>query len=452
MKIIKTAKLKITSHNKIFNDTLFIYRSALTFYIKLCEKEFNNFKDFDIQLKKRDYIEQISHRTKNRTNIKLEYDFSIDFYKFPSFLRRSVIMEAIGIIESHYSRFDNWKKKQLKAKEKNKKFYTKPPKLNYEPISYPVLYKKNMYINKDVKTGKSQIKIYKNKDWIWIDIQYSMKNLYSSKKFRFKNYKILSPNLIKKGKKYYLHISFEVNVKLPKEKKELDKNYRITSVDLGFNNSAVCVCMKKDGTIIDRLFINQSKEKDLLYTKVKKRNKLRRIKFLRNNQTPNKSRKINNMKKFIIQDTVDKIIKFSIKNGSKTIVFEHLGKMKGKNKTMKMFHSYWNKNEIQNRTKDIAHSHGMRFSRVLARGTSSLAYDGSGELHRNSKGDIAIFRNGKQYHSDLSASYNIGARYFIRNIFKSLPEKARLIIQAKVPELSDRSRHTLSSLIRLQEV
>ena len=119
---------------------------------------------------------------------------------------------------------------------------------------------------------------------------------------------------------------------------------------------------------------------------------------------------------------------------------------------MKMKHSFWNKNEIQNRTKDIAHSHGMRFSRVLARGTSSLAFDGSGITQRNSKGDIAIFENGKQYHSDLSASYNIGARYFIRSILKSFSEKKRLSVQEKVPELSDRSRHTLSSLIRLHKV
>ncbi len=452
MKVIKTAKLKITSHNKIFKNTLIVYRSALTFYIKLCEKEYNNFNHFEYQLEKRDYIEQISHRTKNRLDIEKSNDFSIEFHKFPSFLRRSVIMEAIGIIESHFSRFDNWKKEQDKSKLKEKQFHKKPPKLNYEPTTYPVLYKKNMYLNDGIKTGKSRIKIYKNKDWIWIDIEYSMKNLYSGKKYRFTNYKILSPNLIKKGKKYYLHISFEVNVKIPKEKKKLDKNYRITSVDLGFNNSAVCVCMDSEGTIIDRLFINQSKEKDLLYTKVKKRNKLRRTKFLLNDETPNKSRKINNIKKFIIQDTVDKIIKFSIKNGSKTIVFEHLGKMLGQNKTMKMKHSFWNKNEIQNRTKDIAHSHGMRFSRVLARGTSSLAFDGSGITQRNSKGDIAIFSNGKQYHSDLSASYNIGARYFIRSILKSFSEKKRLSVQAKVPELSDRSRHTLSSLIRLHKV
>ena len=31
---------------------------------------------------------------------------------------------------------------------------------------------------------------------------------------------------------------------------------------------------------------------------------------------------------------------------------------------------------------------------------------------------LCIFQNGKRYHCDLSASYNIGTRYFVREIFK----------------------------------
>ncbi len=58
----------------------------------------------------------------------------------------------------------------------------------------------------------------------------------------------------------------------------------------------------------------------------------------------------------------------------------------------------------------------------------------------------------KKYHYDLSASYNIGSRYFTRAILKSLPEKSRLQIEAKAPQLVDRISHSLSSLIKLREV
>ena len=63
-----------------------------------------------------------------------------------------------------------------------------------------------------------------------------------------------------------------------------------------------------------------------------------------------------------------------------------------------------------------------------------------------------IFVNKKKYHSDLNASYNIGARYFLREILKPLPEKVRFDYEAKVPHLQDRTSHTLSSLIKLHEV
>jgi len=58
-------------------------------------------------------------------------------------------------------------------------------------------------------------------------------------------------------------------------------------------------------------------------------------------------------------------------------------------------------------------------------------------------------RQKKIYNCDLNASYNIAARYFIREIIKTLPVMARQSILAKVPECSKRSTCTLSTLINL---
>lgn len=58
-------------------------------------------------------------------------------------------------------------------------------------------------------------------------------------------------------------------------------------------------------------------------------------------------------------------------------------------------------------------------------------------------------QNGKVYNCDLSASYNIGSRYFIREILKSLPAKVRLELEAKVSQASKRSTCTWSTLINL---
>lgn len=90
---------------------------------------------------------------------------------------------------------------------------------------------------------------------------------------------------------------------------------------------------------------------------------------------------------------------------------------------------------------------------VNARNTSRLAFDGSGEVARNSTNmALCRFQNGKQYNCDLNASYNIGARYFIREYLKPIPETEWSLIMAKVPELERRTNCTLSTLFSLYAV
>ncbi|MBP0970042.1 MAG: transposase, partial [Oscillospiraceae bacterium] len=85
-----------------------------------------------------------------------------------------------------------------------------------------------------------------------------------------------------------------------------------------------------------------------------------------------------------------------------------------------------------------------------------LAFDGSGRVRRGRESEktggsysMCEFATGKVYNCDLNASYNIGARYFIREILKSLPERERLAAEAKDPQLARRSTCTLSTLIDL---
>jgi len=448
MKIVKTAKLKILTHTQTFDETIKIYNQALSFYIFVCEQEQINFQD-KTSKERLKYIESITHRTSKNRDIK--YDFDKDFYKFPSYLRRAVIMDALGVIGSHFSRVENWEDKKEKSLSRGKKFFEKPPIINYEPNSFPTLYKDNMW--KKIKDGVAKIKVFKNSDWVWIEIKYSTKSLKSGQNYRFINFKEFNPMLVKKGKKYFLHISYETEVKLNSTP---IKKQKVIGVDLGLTNSAVCSCIDIDGTVLDRLFINQSKEKDQLSHKINRLSKVKRKSGIFDSK-PNHWRKINGLQKFIVQDTVDKIVEFAIKNKADIIVFEYLGKMKlPKNtfgaKRLRAKLQFWAKLKIQQKVGEKAHSVGIRYSRVLARGTSMYAYDGSGLLTRSYKKDIATFSNGKIYHSDLSASYNIASRYFIRAIIKPLSEKSRLQVEAKVPKLVDRISHTLSSLIKLREV
>jgi hypothetical protein len=138
-------------------------------------------------------------------------------------------------------------------------------------------------------------------------------------------------------------------------------------------------------------------------------------------------------------------------------VFENLDNMKLPkweygSKRLRSKLQHWTKKRIQKDTEQKAHVEWIAMRRVLARNTSKLAFDGSWEVERNTKKDIAVFQSGKQYHADLNASYNIWARYFIREYLKPLSEKKRLLAEAKAPELVNRANCSLSSLIKLVSV
>ena len=131
-------------------------------------------------------------------------------------------------------------------------------------------------------------------------------------------------------------------------------------------------------------------------------------------------------------------------------MFEYLemqGKISGKKK--QKLH-LWRKRDIQKLCEHQAHRNGIRVSRVSARNTSRLACDGSGAVVRNQENhSLCTFRTGKQYNCDLSASYNIGARYFIRELLKSLPETGRSSLEAKVPAVKRRTSCVYADLRKL---
>ena len=96
------------------------------------------------------------------------------------------------------------------------------------------------------------------------------------------------------------------------------------------------------------------------------------------------------------------------------------------------------------------HRKGMRISRVCAWNTSRLAYDGSGLVSRDPQNhSLCTFQTGKRYHCDLSASYNIGARYFIRELLKPLPETERSLLEAQVPSVKRRTSCVYADLKEL---
>ena len=430
MKVYKTAKLEILG-NHVIEPTIRIYREALSFVIDVCYKEKASWLILGDK-NRYSFIEKLIHATSDNPNPKY-IEFDKKFYKMPCYFRRSITSEAIGIVNSYLALCDRYIEDKTKALHEGKKFTHKPPRLSYDHDSFPVLYKGNMFENFDVD-GTCRIKLFIDNDWKYVDISFDKRALYSSKTFRFDGYTMDSPSLVFKSKRFYLNVPFYKNVELSKEQDI------VIGVDLGITNSAVVSAVMKDGTVIDRLFINQPKEKDHLKYQLDRLNRAHRMSGHKNKK-PNIWRKINNLLTSIETQTANDIVDFAKKNNAKVIVFEHLHfkRRKGdKKKKLRSKSQYWTKSKIQEMVKNKAHSIGIRFSRVNARNTSALAFDGSGYVRRNTKGDIATFTTGKIYHADLNASYNIAARYFLRELER-----------AKVPVRIDRTSQTLDTLINL---
>ena len=148
-----------------------------------------------------------------------------------------------------------------------------------------------------------------------------------------------------------------------------------------------------------------------------------------------------------------RIVDYAIANDYDVIVMEHLktnGKKRG-SRRQKL--TMWKHADIQNTVETLAHQYGIRVSRVCAWNTSRLAYDGSGMVNRgryvseSTPYDMCKFQSGKMYNCDLSASYNIGARYFIRELIKEVPD-----IMTEVSDIGSGTTRTLSTLWRINSV
>ena len=440
MDIYTTYKVKIKHYNHIFKQTVAIYRNAVDYLIAVCHENWESISSIEGSLNRQRYVETLVHATKDNPNPK--YDFDEKFYKMPSYLRRGVISEALGKVSSYKSNLKNWESEEPSSRGE----FPGYPKAGY---IYPSLYRGNMYSETE-DTYKAQIKVYVRNTWDWITVQLRKSDVdYINR--RCKNRKQCAPTLQKRGKEWYLDFPFEESVKLCKTN---IKDQTVVAVDLGINTAATISVMRSDGTILGRHYCKLPKETDHLAHSI---NRIKKTQQHGNYKTPRLWAKAKGINHDIATKTAGFIMDVAVLYNADTIVFEHLdrkGKLKGSKK--QRLHM-WRCKEVQAIVTNKAHRLGMHVSHICAWGTSKLAYDGSGFVARGREGgfntyELCKFTNGKVYNCDLSASYNIGARYFIRELLKSVPEKARLRIEAKVPQCSKRSTCTLSTLVNLNTV
>ena len=422
--------------NKCLAPTIRVYRSAVRYLVDIVMLHYDDVKELDIKRGK-SYVEKLILNTKAHRAIYPAYERN--FHKFPSYLRRDAIANAIGKVSGYKAMVAAW---ELGGRKGCK------PRMNFNQDTMPCFYRGNMF--RDYKDCGFQIKVFRNHDWVWQDIELNRSDL------RYihdhcAGLKESAPVLCKAHGKYILRFAYKADFSdKPKYVKDVDVR-KAVGVDLGLNTDAVCTSMFRDGTVTGCKFIDSPVEKDRLYTLL---NVIKGAQQHGSNHTHRLWRYVDNYNREIAVKTASDIVRYAVEQKAQVIVFENLSDLKGKaHGSKKQRIGLWRKRDIQSRVSEMAARCGIRTAYICAWNTSRLAFDGSGVAARDGDNHaLCTFTTGKRYNCDLSASKNIAARYFIRTINKSIPETEWLYASTKVPELCTRTQCTLSTLISLSAV
>ena len=413
--------------------TIEIYRSAVSYCLTVCDENWEAINRREGK-HRNNYVEQLIHGKNGNDPV---YDFDQRFYKLPSYMRRSAVQYAIGQYRTWKANHDAWVKEPV----------GKEPKLTLDRNACPALYKGNMYQQLSRYTAK--VKVFRNNDWVWMEVGLRKSDCnYLYRKAESFHSEISAPVLQK------CHGHYELRFTVKKEVKYVSKPVReqkACAVDLGITTDAVCSVMDSRGTVCARKFISCGSEKDRVNIA------LHRVSVFQRLHGSHDTRRLWNIAKrrnaHLAIEAARKIVEFAIANDCDVIVFEHLDTKGRKKGSKKQNLHMWKHRDIQNIAERLAHEQGIRISHVCAVNTSRLAYNGSGrvlrgwEVSKDTPYDVCMFPGGKYYNTDLNASYNVGARYFIRDLLKESGD-----LKAEVPKIPGGSQRVLSDLWTLNRI
>lgn len=405
--------LKATpEHKRNMILTIEEYRKFLNPLVIIVNSQWVNLADIT-SCQRINAVEKMIHQTADNPNPKHKYFQNAvnrypSFRKFPSYLRRAAIADAIGIVSSLKTRYLKWQSGDRNHRQ------VLPPSLTACCDSYPALYK-GQQVRYHNNYQLVDIKVWNGTDWVWINCIPVKKH--GLNRHLVEGNKIKSPALVVNKRTCQLSMAVEVQVTQIK-----DSDF-VCSVDMGINNAATASIVGKDGTVKARKFINPARDID-------RRNKRRMMIAHKSKQTRNITnselpkgfckklyRKSANINLQISKTVARGIVEFAKTHDVKVVVFENLEGWKakaGKKGTLQKqkFHLWCHRKIVElvtNRWMEL----GGKIVFINPKYTSAYAFDGSGKVRRDKTNySLCRFKTGKRYHCDLNASYNIAARYW----------------------------------------
>ncbi len=465
---VHTASYKVrvkgatSADRRAFEGTVKAYRAAVAYLADVADRRWEEIAGAGGTNARSMALERIAHSTSKRAAA--EPGFDAAFPKFPSYLRRAAQSAAVGAVSSYRSNLADWEEGGREGER---------PRLGREPRCFPAFFKGNMF-EWDGRSTSCRVKALVGGDWRWVGVRLSASDVRYFER-HCAGASASSPVLERKGKRWALRFTFEREVCLTDEPRE---SMRACAVDLGIGAGAAMCVVEPDGTVVARKVVSLAAEEDRLSRAL---GRIRKAQYHGARRTPRLWALANNLNRGIARRVAREAVDFAALYSCHVLVFEHLekgGKKKVARSVRQRVH-LWRAREVQRCAESQAHLLGMRVSRVSARNTSRLAFDGSGRVYRGARAldkavadgviteeerasfnkrrkgrEVAswrtcLFSTGKRYDADLNASYNIAARFHVRERLKALTESERLAVRAKVPGCAKRTTCTLSSLIDL---
>ena len=390
-------------------------------------------------------LEALFHSTAKRPNARYGAWFCRNFPKIPSYLRRAATMAAHGAVSSFMTRYQSWQIGDRRMRSQ------RPPAwaaINVWPTMYAANGGAGAMIRRDDDVVHIKLFDASSGDWLWRTAVVVRRG----KRHGITGVVPLSPSLVVEGGRLSLAQPYEC----PRKRRDGKLVDRVCSVDLGINKQAVCSVVDATGTVIARRFVR-------LAAHIDRRDKVLRTIQTKASQTTGSGGKLSKgfcktlyrrargINLHVGRMVSRLVLAFAAEFGATTVVFEDLKGFRPKggakrSNLRQRFHG-WLHRLVVRQAQQSAEEKGFAVLFVHARGTSSWAYDGSGRVVRD-RFDYGRcrFRSGKEYDCDLSASYNIAARYLAAKITAPAGGKTGWPVRGRSSAAGPRTPVTLSSL------
>ncbi len=378
-------------------------------------------------------LERLTHPTK--TNPDPVMPLAVVADKLPAHFRRAALRAALGIARSFHSNLVRWRKEKEQALSKGKKFKKHPPEPPQSWNTSVTLYK-GMW--KERTATSILLKLWTGKSWCWVKFHVGGRELPG-------DWEAVSPQLVKRGTRWWLHSHIEKNASDPgtaKEQVTSEPGVRVCAVKLSIRDAlAVCTIQTREGTTLATRFVRGGRQLNGLRKSLLGRIARRRADtgLIARGRLDNAHlwMRLHNLDEQAAHRVSRRIVEFARSHGATILVFEHplpFHPRKGNySQRGNEKRAYWLSSKIFRYSQYKAWAEGMVTCLVSPRDNSRQCARCHAEIARYSEGQVASgYTPGTPLvfcpacdmrgNADHNASLKIGQKLFVRYMRQEKPQ------------------------------